>query len=166
VGVSLICFGLLFSASITQGRAYYGYGGASFSRYTTFDMLTLVGIYLALMGHRLGPDRSGVPGVGPSHARSGPDVRAHGWKDRLAPGAIAVMLGIMALQVVVGTHYGLRNAHSFHAYEVTSADALRSIDHLSNAQVRARIDVFVPASYLRARARILQEHRLSVFAEG
>jgi hypothetical protein len=66
----------------------------------------------------------------------------------------------------VGTHYGLRNARSFHAYEVTSADALRNIDYLSNEQARARIDVFVTAPYLRAHTRILQEHRLSVFAGG
>ena len=61
VGIALICTGLLFAALITQGRSFLGFGGASFSRYTSFDLLILVGIYLALLGR--------VPAVPPDPAR-------------------------------------------------------------------------------------------------
>ena len=50
IGIALILFGLLFAAVITEGRIYGGYVSASASRYTTFDLLIPVGIYLAVLG--------------------------------------------------------------------------------------------------------------------
>ena len=50
IGVALTCFGLLFAATVTQGRVIYGYVSAGQSRYTTFDLLVLVGVYLTLLG--------------------------------------------------------------------------------------------------------------------
>ena len=41
VGIALICYGLLFAGMITQGRLVFGYVAASYSRYTTFDLLVL-----------------------------------------------------------------------------------------------------------------------------
>jgi len=48
IGVALICFGLLFAVTITLGRAVYGLFYADASRYTTFDLLIVVGCYLAI----------------------------------------------------------------------------------------------------------------------
>jgi hypothetical protein len=59
VGVALICYGILFAIMMTQGRILYGYEAASFSRYTTFDLLVLVGVYLVLLGHRQHADDAG-----------------------------------------------------------------------------------------------------------
>ena len=50
IGIALICFGLLFAGAVTQGRLTKGYVTAGASRYTTFDLLILVGIYLSLFG--------------------------------------------------------------------------------------------------------------------
>ena len=50
IGVALIVCGLLFAASVTQGRIFFGYWGAGASRYTTFDLLILIGVYLCVLG--------------------------------------------------------------------------------------------------------------------
>ena len=88
LGVGLICFGLLFAAIITDGRVAAGLDAGGASRYTTFDLLTLVGCYLILLSrrsagareprpenfsvHQCGHGRSG----GLPHARSGDHQRA------------------------------------------------------------------------------------------
>ena len=68
VGVALICFGLLFAASITEGRSQQGLWAASQSRYTTYDLLILVGIYLTVLGS--------------SHPVEERSVTAHRWGRR------------------------------------------------------------------------------------
>ena len=52
IAAALICFGLLFAASVTIGRISQGWPGASQSRYRMFDMLMLVGLYLAVLDQR------------------------------------------------------------------------------------------------------------------
>ena len=67
VGVSLICFGLGFAVIVTQGRSFLGTVEASSSRYTTFDLLILIGVYLTLLQRPLlGSDvvASRAPGGG------------------------------------------------------------------------------------------------------
>ena len=49
IGVALICVGLLFDAMITEGRVIFGLPAAGQSRYTTFDLLVPIGIFLALL---------------------------------------------------------------------------------------------------------------------
>ena len=50
IGVwALACVGLLFDAMITEGRVIFGLAAASQSRYTTFDLLVPIGIFLALL---------------------------------------------------------------------------------------------------------------------
>ncbi|MGH7869472.1 MAG: hypothetical protein ACREP9_18030, partial [Candidatus Dormibacteraceae bacterium] len=49
IGVALIGVGLLFAAVVTAGRSIFGYYGAGQSRYTTFDLLIPIGIYLCLL---------------------------------------------------------------------------------------------------------------------
>ncbi len=50
LGVGLICFGLLFALTITIGRSPGGLDASGASQYTTFDLLTLVGCYLLILG--------------------------------------------------------------------------------------------------------------------
>ena len=81
VGIALICFGLLFAGLIADGRAIFGFGGASQSRYTNFDLLIVVGIYLTLLGqpslanrrgHVEAPTAETVAGNSRRSARQGP----------------------------------------------------------------------------------------------
>src|SRR5581483_6999960 len=53
---ALILTGFLFAALITEGR-FFGVWVASASRYTTFDLLIPVGIYLALLSRRSSSSR-------------------------------------------------------------------------------------------------------------
>jgi len=116
VGVALICYGLLFAALITQGRSFLGFGGASFSRYTTFDVLILVGIYLALLGRVPGASldlTTAEPEVGPA-GPTRPRRTRNGWSDRVAlPGALAIVLVAIVVQIPLGAYNGVQGARSF-----------------------------------------------------
>ena len=90
LGIALICFGLLFASTIAAGRAAAGLDVGGASRYTTFDLLILVGCYLVLLSTR------------GAQAPSRPRVRA-------LQGASGVTIGaIICLQVVLGTSNGLK----------------------------------------------------------
>ena len=159
VGIALICNGLLFAALITQGRSFLGFGGASFSRYTTFDLLILVGIYLALLGHV--PSARPVPTVS---TRPGNAEARRGWVDRVAfPGALAVVLVSIVVQIPLGAYNGVRGARALHASDLKAASVLRNIDHASNSQIISYLYFLEPPSVIRQQANTLQEHHLSVF---
>ena len=172
IGVALIVFGLLFAAMITQGRSYYGYWGASWSRYTTFDLLILVGVYVALLGrkHVLPTDQQGsrTPEEPPVDSRWWPAGRVRDWSDRVAlPIAQVVVVVAIAIQIPFGVRNGVQQASDWHAWQVKTAEVLRNIDHEPNSAVVFYLDIFLPQSsahVIRDLARTLQEHRLSVFA--
>ena len=172
VGIALICFGLLFAAVITQGRSFLGYGGASFSRYTTFDLLILVGTYLALLGRRLHVPRGGkletsslTPPPSTSNWRH---VRvAGGWMQRIAlPSTLALVLVAIVIQIPFGAYNGVQGARHNYADDVKAASVLRNIDHASNAEISRYLFFLESPSGVRYQARILELHRLSVFANG
>ena len=168
MGIALIWYGLLFAAIVTQGRSFYGYGGASSSRYTTFDLLILVGIYLALLGRR--PLwRGWVPGEAePSMSHQAPSSRVsvgsgQGRIRTIAYRVAVVLLGAaLVLQIPLGYHYGLGAARSFHAAQVRAVEALRSMDQLSNPEL-GRAEFFISPPFVRRQARVLKVHHLSVF---
>jgi hypothetical protein len=169
VGVALICYGLLFAALVTQGRSYLGLGGASFSRYTTFDILILVGIYLALLDRHPDPvdegrmDVSGsLPSIPDGHPRG-----AFRWLDRVAlPGARIVLLVAILIQIPFGIYHGVQGGRNQYVFDVKSADVLRNIDHVSNGEVSFYLFFLESPASVRARARVLEEHHLSLFEHG
>ena len=134
VGVSLIVVGLLFALLTTEGRSFLGYLGAGQSRYTTFDLLVPLGIFLAL----LRPARAALSA-------------------RWVTGAVFVVL------IVFGYHYGLDNARQGHSRDVVAAHVLRNIDRESNDSVSAALDPGYPASYVRHPAQIAEARHLSLF---
>ena len=171
VGVALICYGLLFAALVTQGRSFLGLGAASFSRYTTFDILILVGIYLALLGRRRPPADQGQLETIPSGSLpSNPDRhsrRARRWLDRVAlPCARIVLLVAIVVQIPFGIYYGMQGGRNQYVFDVKAASVLRNIDHASNGQVSFYLFFLEPPASIRERARVLEEHHLSLFANG
>jgi hypothetical protein len=170
VGVALICYGLLFAVMITQGRILYGYEAASFSRYTTFDLLVLVGVYLALLGHRQYADDAGHLATSP--ASSQPTSRwpnrqpREGWLDRVVlPCARIVLLLAIVLQIPLGIYNGVHGGRSNHAQDVEAAIALRN-DHISDSELIQALIVTKSPSWIREQVQTLEEHHLSVFANG
>jgi hypothetical protein len=172
VGIALICFGLLFAAVITQGRSFLGYGGASFSRYTTFDLLILVGTYLALLGRRLhvpsGDQVETNSPKSPPSTSSWKHIRvAGGWMERIAlPSTLALVLVAIVGQIPFGAYNGVQGARHYYDDNVKAASVLRNIDHASNAEISRYLFFLESPSVVRDQARILELHRLSVFANG
>ena len=170
VGVALICYGLLFAGMITQGRILYGYEAASFSRYTTFDLLVLVGIYLALLGHRRHADAGQLP-MRPATPQQSPDGQHRQPKSRrldqvVLPYALVVVLLAIVLQIPFGIYNGVKGARSDHARDVEAATTLRNVNHVSDSELIRALIVSKPPSWIRKQAQTLEEHRLSVFADG
>ncbi len=166
LGVALIVMGLLFAATVTEGRVIFGYWAASASRYTTFDLLVPVGIYLALLDHPEPPARvlrwvrsrvgrqpeTGAQGAPASAERVGLRVA------RMAIGAVIVA------QIAFSLPNGIRGARSNYTYQAKGAEVLRTIDQQSDNQVVYYLDIFSNAPYLRRQAATLQSHHLNVFA--
>jgi hypothetical protein len=163
--------GLLFAATVTEGRVIFGAWAASASRYTTFDLLVPVGIYLALL------DRP--------HVRA-PAVRAIGASDRVAldeppprrsvlsprtgwiglrTARIAILVLIVA-QFAVSLPQGIWGGRVNYVYQATAAKVLRNIDHLPDNEVVYYLYIFSNPSFLRHQAKTLERHHLSVFADG
>jgi hypothetical protein len=169
IGVALIAMGLLFAGTVTEGRVIFGAWAASASRYTTFDLLIPVGIYLALLG------RSDV------RTPASPTVDA---SDRLAPveaaprrpvvsprtsllSLRAARIGIAVLivaQFAVSLPQGIWGARTSYVYQSTGAKVLRNIDHLPNNEVVYFLYIFSKSSFIRHQAKTLEQHHLSVFA--
>ncbi|MGD0392013.1 MAG: hypothetical protein ABSC41_05160 [Acidimicrobiales bacterium] len=166
VGISLICFGLGFAVIVTQGRAFLGTVEASGSRYTTFDLLILIGVYLTLLqppllGSNTAPPR---PQGGDEMA---PNLypRLAGWMRRSGfKWAQAVVVCAIVLQVAIGVPNGLQNARLQHANQVHAAYVLRTIGHRKNTEIARYLDAFDNNVYIRAQARTAKRLRLSLFA--
>jgi hypothetical protein len=157
--VALIVLGLLFAATVTEGRVIFGAWAASASRYTTFDLLVPVGIYLALLGR----PRMTVDAPGAAAASTGSD--RIGWIQQRAVPAARVFIGLVIVQqVAVSIPNGIKGARDNYVYQAQAAQVLRNIRHTPDAQVVYFLYVFGHAPFIRRQAAILQRHHLSVFA--
>lgn len=173
IGIALICVGLLFAVTVTQGRILFGYNAASASRYTTFDLLILVGVYLALLERP--PSRR--TGIDPSSAIAGARElkvgqvrmrnRRPAWLDRSGLKLSRwVVVSAIAVQTVLGIHYGLAGTQSFYEIQTNAVTVLRNINTTGDGSVVYFLDLFEPASWIRKEARVAEEHHLSLFDSG
>ena len=168
IGVALICFGLLFDAMITEGRVIFGLPAASQSRYTTFDLLVPIGIFLALLvrpnlGTDPRPQPSDAEGIASQVIRQGQS--GPGWIDKVAmPVARWTLAVIIVVQITSGLHFGLPRARELHASSEVAAHVLRNIDNTTDSTVEFPLDPFYPEAFVRQQARIAQKHHLSLFA--
>ena len=173
VGVALIVFGLLFDALITQGRSYEGYVGASQSRYTTYDLLVLGGIYLAALDG----------GRSQSRARRSVTRACGGWHsdrvivslrnaalrvkvqlDRLKPGLILrIALLAMVIQVCVSFHYALVGSRESYQEEVAATAVTRNFNHEPGRVLAYDLYFVKSPGWLRMQAQFLREHHLGPF---
>ena len=146
LGVALICFGLLFAATITIGRATYGLDAGGASRYTTFDLLTLVGCYLVLLSR---------------HGAQAPSRRL----DRVLQFVSGITVGaIICLQVVLGTSNGLNDARSWHNTQIQASRVIVNIKKAPDSMIEGVLVVdpwYVP--YTRRMAQFAQTNHLSLF---
>lgn len=169
IGVALICTGLLFAVMITEGRSVFGLPAAGQSRYTTFDLLVPVGIFLALLVRP-------APARFPDAQRSGAYSDANhtmpwwrpgpGWVDkRTIPVARGLLAVLIVLQIGFGLYFGLPRARQLHASSEVAAHVLRNIDHTTDSTVQFPLDPFYPEAFVRQQARIAKKYHLSLFAD-
>jgi hypothetical protein len=182
IGVALICAGLLFAVMVTNGRIVLGFQGASQSRYTTFDLLVPIGIYLSLLGRpfvELSSQRVNAWPAGYGHAEVALGKGARPLRDRtrwfryrlLATGSLQAgarcALGIViALQLALGLHYGLAGARTNYGNNIEAARVLRNFKHEPDDQLIFYLDSFGSTSFVREQAHTLEVHHLSLFGGG
>ena len=149
IGVALICYGLLFVLSIALGRAalgrQFGLWNASQSRYTTVDLLILVGMYLAIL----------TPATRPLRRRSWERILSHVFR-------MAVLI-LVLLQVVMGTYNGLAGGRSTHASRLAAADVLVNIDQAPTSEVVYDLNPLGSGEYVRHLAVAARRLHLALF---
>ncbi len=150
LGVALVCFGLLFALTITEGRTLAGWGLSAGIRYATFDLLILVGCYLAIL----------APPQVPGRARR---------RDRYSLNAARLVLAVVVgLQVVLGVVNGLSGARSWHQDQLLAANLTANINKIPGSVVSS---AFIPGfpsdmAYTRRMVSIASAHHLSLFGTG
>ena len=173
IGVAVVCYGLLFAASITYGRAWQRIPA---SRYDLFELLIPVGCYLALL--RPSTEREGArpqrmtlqpPGqtalIDWPSGRTMATIRARtsariGYDAHHV--ALAVLVCAMCAQLVLGTAGGITSARVLHQDQVATAHATVNIESSGNTFVDK--EVYFPAPLIRQWAQIARTHHLSLFA--
>jgi hypothetical protein len=166
LGLALIVMGLLFAAMVTSGRALLGYFAASASRYTTFDLLIPLGIYLTV----LPPPPTLEVGATEDSRRPGrwghlAPRRVAAWADVTLLSAVRLVIGIaIAVEVVLGTLHGLDGARRNHTYQSQAVPIARDISHYPDGIVAYHLYVFRKADFIRAQAAFARQHHLSIYA--
>lgn len=175
IGVALICFGLLFAVTITVGRTSWGLWAAGASRYTTFDLLILIGCYLAVLdrpstltkaGQWNKSSEQGVNGgLNEEIEQSKVPTTGRRWDDfsRFVVGAI-LMLAIL-LQIIIGTGNGLTYARGWKHTLLVAGNVTVNIDKASDDLVKSTLFVGgVDVGFIRQSAQIAKTRHLSLFA--
>lgn len=169
VGIAMICYGLLFALMITQGRLWGGFWAASASRYTTFDVLVLAGIYLVVLDWPQGNWPLGRADVlkRDTHSRGRwPRLVVAARTLKIRRIAVSVVLALIALQVIVGTRNGIIGARGDHETRVMAARVLANIEREPDSLVAGVLYPFSPPKYIRPLAETAREHHLSLFADS
>jgi hypothetical protein len=173
LGVSLICFGLLFTAVITAGRAWIGYALAG--RYAMFELLSWVGCYLVLLDRSpqlLGralltgwnfvarADNNG----GSSSLVAGEFDPATGqWKWTFRTITLFILIGLVLVQAVLTTQSGITDASAWYQRQLVAADVAVNIDEASDWGVQYILGDYTPG-FIRLMTATARSEHLSLFA--
>jgi hypothetical protein len=148
MGIALTVFGLLFAFSTTYGRAWAGPAAASASRYTTYDLLVLVGAYLTYIGTPSKADRAGGP-------------------PRAVRRLVGTTLGcLVALVAVFGFVNGIRWARASDQLYVIVAAVTTDSTRIPGPVVQRWLEPAIPAGQLQADAKVLKSHGLSLYSDA
>jgi hypothetical protein len=158
LGVALIAYGLVFVAFTTVGRTQLGLNAEG--RFATFDLFVWVGAYLALLGPVPWPIRQRIRRWSTGDRTTEPSPLPRG--TAVAAVAMAVLVCLMAAQVVLGYSNGRANARGWAYEESEVADITANIDHTPDGLVQGVLGNY-PASYLRGLAAFARSQHLSLF---
>lgn len=137
--LALICFVILFDCSLVIGRSGFGISQATSSRYTLYNLLLLIAIYISV-------------------ARDVSSGFIRG-KMRLLP-AIAVGIAV-AIQIPASYVIGLHEGQTLYAFRTKAADILFAYKTASPQMIEHYL--WSNTSLVVQRAALVDRYRLSVF---
>ena len=153
IGVALICYGLLFAATVTQGRASGGLWAPT--RYSTCGLLILAGCYLVVLEQAPVRNRLAFRGT---TAEGQPERRAV-----IANTVIWIGLAVViCLQVIFGNGHGLASAKSWSRSQKEAADIIVNVDKASKPLLQSQLVKGISRQQLEA----MKHYRMSLFATG
>jgi hypothetical protein len=173
LGVALIVFGLLFAAITTESRAHFGV--TSSYRYVTFDLLVLVGCYLAVLGRPTLRWKPKPPQRATQVYRDTPlerwlglptaTVEARPLQDTIYLITRLVIVAAIALSALTGVFTGLDSARGWRALEVRAATVTLHIETEPNRAVKSALypNPYFDDRFIRHMAEVMKVHRLSLF---
>ncbi|MFZ0167798.1 MAG: hypothetical protein WAL64_00050 [Candidatus Dormiibacterota bacterium] len=150
LALGLWTFGLLFDLLVTGGRAELGLSYAQSSRYSTFNILVIIGIYLGAVSVL-------EPTGGWRH------LVANATQRPLAAGVSAALVALIAAQVAWSIPNGVVVGQHFRANREEGVRLLRHY-HAEPAPLLARYLFGPSGQYVKEWAPILQHHDWSVFS--
>lgn len=166
VAIVMICFGLLFCAFMTLGRAWFGVDLAGWSRYTTYDLLVLVGCYMAVLNRPAQHAPRRVQKLVRQMMAVPKDARSAGraWDETIRIGVAVILTAAIGLQVLLGTVSGISQARAWYASQVLAADLTVNIDKAPNNLIYSALCEDDCLSFIRQRIHFIRAHHLSLFA--
>jgi hypothetical protein len=156
IGVALICYGVLFAATVTQGRASFALWAPS--RYSTCGLLILGGCYLVALDR---PPPRGPLAIRATATGDRPERRSVIANTVLWVG----LAGVICLQVIFGTGHGLASAKSWSQNQKEVADITVNVDEASNPLLQRELPGGNPLAS-RQLVHAMRVHRMSLFATG
>jgi hypothetical protein len=149
LGVGLICFGLLAALMLTAGRSSAGLDAGGASRYTTFDLLTLVGCYLLIL------------------CRVSATSRPRRFEGVLWLTSTSIVGIAICLLLIPGTTNGLVDARSWQASQYQASRVIANMKSAPNEMVeRILIGNLFYVPQTRALVSFAQQHHLTLFANS
>ncbi len=174
LSIALISYGLMFAAVVTKGRLFGSIAYADASRFTTYELLIVVGLYLAVIGSRhrevlrsqRRPSRFPIPGLGYVNER--PINRSLGGHATLVIAQVALII-IICIQIGFGIGNGLAGARADQATKRSVAHLFVDADMYSDYTLSGGFpfgvaDGVYVATTIRQLAGMAKRHHLALFA--
>lgn len=144
--------GILFDLLVTEGRVQFGLSAATASRYTTYNLLLLAAVYLAVIASGAATKSAAV--LTQQLQRGAPSVIL-----------LAAVSLVVLCQIGWGVPNGLYQGQAYYVNRSTGAMLLLNYENHS-ATLLAEYLFYPEGSYIEQWAPALKRHHWSVFAGG
>ena len=160
LGVSLTVAGLLITGATTAGRVQDGY--PTVGRYAMFELLVWVGCYLAILDQQ--PPLAIQLRRWYLRTSSSPrEVAPTTWRGVTTAIISVVLVGLVVLQVILGTTSGLVDARAWHQREALIADVTTNIQQVPDGLLGGYLGGYYPPTQVRSMTAVARSQHLSLF---
>jgi hypothetical protein len=172
--ILLIFFSLFFNIITTVGRSGLGIGSAFFSRYTSFNILGVIGIYLSLLTiievvqkqkleekeGQLELKRNKIFSAKSNYATLSINVKKRA--NKMDSICLIILLLIFLLQISLSYPYGLESGENIKTQRTEGAYALLNYEIASDNTIEKTL--YPGAERLKELAPICEKYKLNVFS--